>query len=90
MALRDVQPRIDRRIAILAAGLAERDAAGDYVCDVFTGHREEPEEKNMAVNYARHGMELGCMGEDEMAAKFNSERPKPSATCLGRERQQES
>jgi predicted MPP superfamily phosphohydrolase len=64
---------IDRRIAIVAAGLAEHEPAEDYVCDVFTGRRGEPEERNMAVNYARHGMELARMGEEEMAARFNQQ-----------------
>src|SRR5262249_38792850 len=64
---------IDRRIAIVAAGLAEQEAAADYVCDVFTGRREGAEERSMAVNYARHGMELARMGEEEMAARFNQQ-----------------
>jgi 7-cyano-7-deazaguanine synthase in queuosine biosynthesis len=62
---------IDRKIAIVAAGLEEHEAAEDYVCDVFTGRRERVEERNMAVNYARHGMELSRMGVEEMAVKFN-------------------
>jgi hypothetical protein len=64
---------IDRRIAVVAAGLAEHEAAEDYVCDVFTGRRAKAEERSMAVNYARHGMEMGRMGEEEMAAKFNQQ-----------------
>ncbi len=64
---------IDRRIAVVAAGLAAQEPAEDYVCDVFTGRRDEPEERNMAVNYARHGMELARMGEEEMATRFNQQ-----------------
>jgi Calcineurin-like phosphoesterase len=64
---------IDRRIAIEAAGLFEHEAAGDYVCDVFTGCREGGEERNMAVNYARHATELARMTEEQMAARFNQQ-----------------
>jgi len=63
---------IDRRFAILAAGLAEHEPAGDYVCDVFTGRRENPEQRNMAVNYARNALELCRMSRDEMATRFNT------------------
>jgi 7-cyano-7-deazaguanine synthase in queuosine biosynthesis len=62
---------IDRRVAVLAAGLGEHDPETDYVCDVFTGRRERTEEKNMAVNYARHAMELSRMAEEQIAARFN-------------------
>lgn len=62
---------IDRRIAIMASGLAGLETAEDYVCDVFTGCRKEGEERNMAVNYARHGMELARMSEEQMASTFN-------------------
>jgi hypothetical protein len=62
---------IDRRVAVAAAGLAGHEPAEDYVCDVFTGRRGEAEERNMAVNYARHGMELARMGEEDLAARFN-------------------
>ncbi len=64
---------IDRRIAIVAAGQVEHEAAGDYVCDVFTGCRKEGEERNMAVNYASLGMELARMSEEQMAVRFNQQ-----------------
>jgi 7-cyano-7-deazaguanine synthase in queuosine biosynthesis len=62
---------IDRRIAILAASQEEYDLEIDYVSDVFTGHRKDGYEKNMAVNYVRHAIELSRMDEQEMASKFN-------------------
>jgi hypothetical protein len=64
---------IDRRIAVLAAGLGEHDPGYDYQIDVFTGARADGYAKNMAVNYARHGIELSRMNDDELASRFNLE-----------------
>ncbi len=62
---------IDRRIAILAAGQEGNDVETDYASNVFTGPRKDGPEKNMAVNYTRHAIELYRMSEAEIAAKFN-------------------
>lgn len=64
---------IDRRIAVLAAGLEAADPSRDYVVDVFTGPREDGYEQNMAVNYARHALELSHMDEATVARTFNRE-----------------
>lgn len=64
---------IDRRFAITAAGLLSYDPDGDYVSDVFTGARKDGQEKNMAVDYARHGLELHRLSESELASVFNAE-----------------
>jgi hypothetical protein len=64
---------IDRRIAILAAGLGEADPGHDYVVDVFTGARKPVYQQNMAINYARHALELSLMDEDAIAAEFNAQ-----------------
>jgi 7-cyano-7-deazaguanine synthase in queuosine biosynthesis len=64
---------IDRRVATLAAGLRNEDTADDYVVDVFSGPRKEGYERNMAVNYVRHGVELARMSEEEIATRFNLE-----------------
>lgn len=64
---------IDRRIAILAAGLEDHDPERDYVVNVFTGPRKPGYEQNMAVNYARHALELFGMDGETIAARFNSE-----------------
>jgi hypothetical protein len=64
---------IDRRVALLAAGLEGHEPETDYACEVFTGHRETPDDRNMAVNYARHATELFRMSEEEMATRFNRE-----------------
>jgi hypothetical protein len=45
----------------------------DYVSDVFVGPRKEGPEKIMAVDYARHGIELGRRSESELAALFKAE-----------------
>lgn len=64
---------IDRRIAVLAAGLGECDHAEDYVSDVFTGGRKEGYERSIAVDYARHVIELKALTPEEMARRFNLE-----------------
>jgi hypothetical protein len=64
---------IDRRFAITAAGLLAHDSDADYVSDVFLGARKEGYEKSMAVDYARHGMELHRLSEAELASVFNAE-----------------
>jgi hypothetical protein len=40
---------------------------------VFTGARKDGQEKNMAVDYARHGIELYRLSESELASVFNAE-----------------
>lgn len=62
---------IDRRIATEAAGLADHDPETDYVVNAFTGPRKEGYEQNMAVDYARHAIELHRMGEMQIASRFN-------------------
>jgi hypothetical protein len=64
---------IDRRFAIVAAGLQAQDPEEDYESDVFVGRRKEGSEKSMAVDYVRHGIELSKLSEAEMAACFNAE-----------------
>ena len=64
---------IDRRFAIVASGLEEHDPTTDYKTDVFIGARAEGYETNMAVDFARHGIEMHRMGEDEIASRFNPE-----------------
>ena len=64
---------IDRRVAILAAGLEDHDPSTDYVSDVFTGPRVTREEKNIAVDYVQHGVRLHQLGADEILTRFNRE-----------------
>lgn len=51
----------------------EFDDDDDYVSDVFIGPRKDGPEKNMAVDYVRHAMELDTQSENELAAIFNTE-----------------
>lgn len=76
---------IDRRFAVIAAGLESMDPEHDYLTDVFTGPRKENYEQNMAVNYVKHGLDLDQMGENEMVAQFSTQfsravrgQPRPS------------
>lgn len=62
---------IDRRVAILAAGVAGCEDPTDYVSDVFTGPRAEGYERNMAIDYARHATELEKLGDRGIAELFN-------------------
>lgn len=64
---------IDRRFATLAAGLSNHDPETDYASDVFLGPRKDGYEKNMAVDYARHALELDARSPEELAALFNTE-----------------
>jgi 7-cyano-7-deazaguanine synthase in queuosine biosynthesis len=64
---------IDRRFATLASGCSQYDRVTDYVSDVFTGPRKDGYQKNIAVDYVRHGVELQRMSEGEIFSKFNSE-----------------
>jgi 7-cyano-7-deazaguanine synthase in queuosine biosynthesis len=64
---------IDRRIAVLAADLGDADPAYDYVVDVFTGPRKPVYQQNMAINYARHALELTLMDGETIAHEFNAQ-----------------
>ena len=64
---------IDRRFATLAAELQSFDSSKDYVSDVFSGPRNDPLEKAIAIDYVRHGLELAQKSENEIAAAFNTE-----------------
>ena len=64
---------IDRRFAMIAAGLEQYDPKADYVSDVFTGPRKDGYEKKMAIDYTLHGIELQNRSESELAILFNAE-----------------
>ncbi len=69
---------IDRRFAILAAGLESYDPSYDYVSDVSTGPRKEGPEQNMAVDFVRHALELHAMSENEIVHRFNAQLSRAS------------
>jgi len=64
---------IDRRFAVLASGHPQYDQEIDYVSDVFIGPRKDGYERNVAIDYVRHAVDLDRMSEGEIAARFNSE-----------------
>lgn len=63
----------DRRFAVLSSSCSKYDPETDYVSDVFSGPRKEGYERNIAIDYVRHAVELDRMGDNEIAAKFNLE-----------------
>jgi hypothetical protein len=64
---------IDRRFAVIAAGLLDYEPAADYVSDVFVGRREKDLDRAIAVDYTRHGIELNQRSEEQLAERFNTE-----------------
>jgi 7-cyano-7-deazaguanine synthase in queuosine biosynthesis len=64
---------IDRRFAVLAAGLQHYDPESDYQVDVFVGPRKDGPEKTMAVDYVRHAIELCRRPQEELGMTFNTE-----------------
>jgi len=64
---------IDRRIAILAAGAEAHDPQTDYVSDVFAGQRKDGYENSIAIDYARHALELSRATDLQLAERFGHE-----------------
>jgi len=64
----------------LGAGATAHDPETDYRADVFTGARAEGYDKNIGVNYIRHGMELSRASEEGLAVEFNLEISRAART----------
>jgi len=68
---------IDRRIAVIAAGLDSREPRDGYRRHVFLAPREidpkRPYDHNIAVHYARYSREIQRMTPDEIAAEYGVE-----------------
>jgi hypothetical protein len=62
---------IDRRVAIIAGGLGACESETDYESDVFVGPRKDGYERNIGVDYVRHGLELNRMHETDLAQRFS-------------------
>lgn len=75
---------IDRRIATIAANQTEYDPDRDYVTNVFTGQRDEGYKQNMAVDYARHAIELSKMNDQEISQRFSLELSRAARTFPNR------
>lgn len=61
---------IDRRFAVLAAGLGTEDPGEAYAVDLFTGPRRDVRDREMALSYLRHARRLRAMTDREFMAKF--------------------
>ena len=57
---------IDRRFAILAAGLEENDPADDYKVDLFMGERSAGPGRELALAYVRSASDIHCKTEAEV------------------------
>jgi hypothetical protein len=64
---------IDRRFAVAGAGLLSTDPETDYASDVFIGARPKELDRSVAIDYARHGIELERRSDLEIAGNFNAE-----------------
>ena len=64
---------IDRRVATIAADVAEFDPDTDYISNVFTGARKNGYEKNIAVDWVRSAVQMREMNDVQIATKFNLE-----------------
>ena len=64
---------LDRRFAMLAAGLAEHDPADGYVTDVLFGERSEERSQTMALDWTRHAIALADLASMEFATSYASE-----------------
>jgi hypothetical protein len=61
---------VDRRIALIAAGLEDREMSSDYVADVLTGPRPNHIDRNMALDYARFACEIHGMKIEEVVSRY--------------------
>lgn len=64
---------LDRRFAILAAGLEAHDFATDYATEVLFGSRQKPQSRTMAVEWTRHALTLTDLDELGFIKGFGSE-----------------
>lgn len=64
---------LDRRFAILAAGLEARDRAESYATDVFMGGRTDAQSRTLAVEWTRHAIRLHEIEDREFAVAFGTE-----------------
>ncbi|MAQ83681.1 MAG: hypothetical protein CMH12_10660 [Maritimibacter sp.] len=64
---------LDRRFAILAAGLEAHDFETDYHTDVLFGSRDGDASRTMALEWTRHTFRLSAMDETEFMKEFGLE-----------------
>lgn len=61
---------LDRRFAILAAGLAAYDHADSYETDVLFGARDTVSSRTLAVEWTRHALRMGQIDDQEFMRSF--------------------
>lgn len=64
---------LDRRFAILAAGLASHDHSENYATDVLLGQRDTAFSRTMAVDWSRHAWRLADLSISDFYTTFASE-----------------
>ncbi len=74
---------LDRRFAVLAAGLQDHDPAEMYGIDLLTGAREDGEERTMAEAMVRHALEFRRMNELAFVGQYAGELSRASSCYPG-------
>lgn len=64
---------LDRRFAILAAGLQDHDFEEDYATEVLFGARESEKSRTMAVEWTRHALSMGDIDPTTLMERFGLE-----------------
>lgn len=64
---------LDRRFAVLAAGLDQHDFATDYGTDILFGAREKPHSQTMAVEWTKHSLGLSNVDPRAFLTRYGTE-----------------
>lgn len=64
---------LDRRFAMLAAGLEQHDGSIHYRTEVLTGERDTDHSRTIAMDWSRHGWRLADLSLEEFYQTFTSE-----------------
>lgn len=64
---------LDRRFAILAAGLEGHDPAESYAIDVLLGARTDGEARTIALEWTRHALTLSKIEDRDFGIRFGTE-----------------
>ncbi len=67
---------IDRRFAVVAAGLEDHDPEGAYMTDVFLGERVSDQSRTMALDWMRRSWEAADSDELRFVSETASELPR--------------
>ena len=64
---------LDRRFAVLAAGVADHDPAGKYEVDLLLGPRKDLLDRTMAIDWTHHATSLAGLDQQEFRSRFANE-----------------